>query len=557
MRNFRIPRRAFLAGVGTSALGTLLRPVMAHAQTGASPQRLLVIHRPCGTSLGTGVPGDAWWWPQGGTSVNVAGSISSSTGWTASPLLSSFTDGKIAALQSKMVVLKHLNNARNMGWNGDKHGAGFLAMFTPAIPGTAFPEAPTATPSILADPNNKAITAVGASADQLFLNQIPALQGPASGPCPVPSVTLTASTESSDQTNDWHCLKCLSYAEQGTGASAQLTPIWPTASPLQAFNNYFASGLMGMSAADIQRITAENKSVLDFDIAGLTSLSAQVPKSQLPKVQAHLAAIRQLETTLLAQSTGPACTPPVAPGILVTPPVPAGTWLSPTPDNLSSQSESGGFGGEFAPLDQQTYPMWQQHKEIIKTLFQCDLTRVVTFTFGYGNNSIHFQNVLNAAPFTGMYKDMSGNAINDGSGHHDISHNQGNDPKDGQYIIDKFYCDRTAELLAEMDATMDINGGTLLDNTLVVFTSEISNGNAHGAVDMPVVLFGGKFLKMNGGSMLTLSNTTQGPADSVNRPDPPYSSDLWVTIARAWGYNLAAFGAPVWNTGPIQGIFGT
>jgi hypothetical protein len=201
--------------------------------------------------------------------------------------------------------------------------------------------------------------------------------------------------------------------------------------------------------------------------------------------------------------------------------------------------------------------MWQQHKEIIKTMFQCDLTRVVTFTFGYGNSSIHFQNVLNAAPFTGTYKDMNGNAINDGSGHHDISHNQGNDPQDAQYIIDKFYCDRTAELLAEMDATTDINGGTLLDNTLVVLFSEISNGNAHGAVDMPVVLFGGKFLKMNGGSMLTLSNTMQTPAQGVNIPDAPYTSDLWVTIAKAWGYNLAAFGDPSWNTGPISGIFGT
>jgi hypothetical protein len=120
MRNFRMARRAFLAGVGTSALGTMLRPIMAYAQTGSAPQRLLVIHRPCGTSLGTGVPGDAWWWPSGGT-----------TGWTASPLISSFTDGKIAALQNKMVVLKNLSAPRNMNWSGDRHGAGFLAMMTP------------------------------------------------------------------------------------------------------------------------------------------------------------------------------------------------------------------------------------------------------------------------------------------------------------------------------------------------------------------------------------------------------------------------------------------
>ena len=200
--------------------------------------------------------------------------------------------------------------------------------------------------------------------------------------------------------------------------------------------------------------------------------------------------------------------------------------------------------------------MWQQHKEIIKTMFQCDLTRVVSYTFGYGNSAIHFQNVLNKAPFAGLYKDVNGNPISDGDGHHDISHTQGNDSTDAQYIIDKYYCDRTAELLAEMDATMDVDGNTLLDNTLVVFWSEISNGNAHGAVDMPVLLFGGKFLKMNGGSFLTLGQGGQSPAGGYAKPAPPWASDLWVTTAQAWGYNLATFGDPGWNSGPIKGIYG-
>jgi hypothetical protein len=536
-------RRSFLAGAGAGALGTLLWPIRAYAQVGAAPQRLLVIHRPCGTCLGTGH--DNWWWPQGGTVANVAGSITTSTGWTASPILSSFTDGKIASLQNKMVVLKHLSAPRNMNWNGDKHGAGFLAMMTPAISGNAWPESPTASPAVIADPNNKAIMPVGASADQLFLTQIPALKGPPGAPRPFPSVQLTASTESSDQTNDWAALKCTSYFQ---GADGQITPLWPIASPLAAFNQYFGSATLGLNA----RAAAEHKSVLDFVSGGLTTLQNQVPKSELPKIQAHLAAIRQLEQ-IVPLSAPSLCMPPMAPATTATP---AGTWLSPTPDGLSSLNEAGGFEGEFAPLDQQTYPMWQQHKEIIKTMFQCDLTRVVSFTFGYGDSSIHFANVLSAPPLAGAYLDLNGNPIQDADSDHDISENQGTDPTDAQYIIDKYYCDRTAELLAEMDATKDVDGNTLLDNTLVIFWSEVSNGNAKGAVDMPVVLFGGKFLKMNGGSFLTLSNTTQTPAEDVSRPDPPYMSDLWVTIAQAWGYNLAAFGDPSWNTGPIQGIFG-
>jgi hypothetical protein len=222
-------------------------------------------------------------------------------------------------------------------------------------------------------------------------------------------------------------------------------------------------------------------------------------------------------------------------------------------------------GGPLSPdptqLDAQTYTMWEQHKEIIKTLFMCDLTRVVTFTFGYGNSSIHFQNVLGNAPLAGKYQDTNGNAINDPDGHHDISHNMGGDADDAQYIIDKYYCDRTAELLAEMAATPDIGSGTLLDNTLVVFWSEVSNGNAHGAVDMPVLLFGGKFLNLNGGSFLQLgnaSNMSQYVANGTySQPPGPYMSDLWTTTAQAWGYTkMTSYGDPMWNAGTISGIFG-
>ena len=73
---------------------------------------------------------------------------------------------------------------------------------------------------------------------------------------------------------------------------------------------------------------------------------------------------------------------------------------------------------------------------------------------------------------------------------------------------------------------------------------------------MPVLLFGGKFLKMNGGSFLKLGPDGQNPAMSYSKPNAPWMSDLWVTMAQAWGYQLSAFGDPSWNTGPIKGIFG-
>ena len=181
---------------------------MAHAQAGVAPQRLLIIHRPDGTTLGTS--NDARWWPSGGT-----------TGWTASPLLSSFTDGKIASLQDKMVVLRGLSCPRNMNWLGDKHGAGFLGMLTPPLKDvgdTTWPKLPTYTPQYQLDPNSKSITASDESIDQLFLRQIPALKGA----CPVPSAQLTSSTESADRMTSipygGSCVRVTSYMRPPAGA---------------------------------------------------------------------------------------------------------------------------------------------------------------------------------------------------------------------------------------------------------------------------------------------------------------------------------------------------
>ncbi|HXI56868.1 MAG TPA: DUF1552 domain-containing protein [Polyangia bacterium] len=533
-QHLRFLRRTLLGGMAGAAAGALLRPLLAHADTGAAPQRLLLIHRPCGSSsLSNGR-----WFPTGGT-----------TGWTSSPLLSSFTDGKIASLQDQMVVFKGLSNARNQNWLGDAHGSGLLGMMTPPNRDSgpsSWPQSSAATPSSRADPNSKTITAGDQSIDQFLLSQIPALRGP---PCPVPSVQLAASTESADQTADWHALRCLSYARAANGGQAR--PLWPEPSPAAAMKNYFGAAMMNLTPAQLARLTAQNKSVLDFVLGGLSAMKAQVPKSVLPKLQTNADAIRQLEMNLAAQAGGMTCAAPTFPG----------GPFTPSPPMFSAPSGQGGYTN-VGKLDEETYPMWKQHKEIIKTMFMCDLTRVVTFSFAYGNSGIHFQNgVLKDPELAGKYSTPNGTPISNPNNHHDISHGVGAGAGDAQYIIDKYYCDMTAGLLAEMGSTPDIGGGSLLDNTLTIFFSEVSDGNAHGAVDMPILMFGGKFLKMKGGSYLQLGNPASAgqfqPNGHYSKGPAPYVSDLWVTIAQAWGLkSMTTYGDPGWNTGPIGGLFG-
>jgi hypothetical protein len=104
----------------------------------------------------------------------------------------------------------------------------------------------------------------------------------------------------------------------------------------------------------------------------------------------------------------------------------------------------------------------------------------------------------------------------------------------------------TAKLLLDMKNTPDGAGpGSLLDNTLVVFWNECSDGNSHGTADMPVLVFGGKFLKLQGGKFLDFGKNGR------------YMSDFWVQTAQAWGYTqLTTYGDAMWNKGPMPGLYG-
>ncbi len=509
-RTTRIRRRSFLAGLGTTAAANLVRPIIAQAQskTGA-PQRLLLIHRPCGTAIGgpAGSPMDKWW-PSGGT-----------TNWVSSPIISSFDQ-----LRNDMVIVKGVDCPRIQGWLGDKHGAGMIAMTSPSPKDKGssdrhvWPVLPGYTVAQQNDTNGKFFTAPDMSIDQLFLKKIASLQGTR-----IPSLQTTASMESADVTAP-SCLRVVSYSKSDPMAVGA-TPLWPESRPDVVFKNVFGSAMMNMGADQLAKIQAQNKSLLDYLTGDLQALRPQVPLSQLPKIDQHLSAIRDLEKNLRMVGTGRACAPPT---------------LAALPTMASGMSLN----------DAQHYQASLQHMQIIKTMFQCDLSRVASFTFGYGNSNLNFSRLLKAAGLLDKYKDTQGNQIQDTEGHHAISHQGGTDPQDAIYIADKFYADITAQLLLEMKNTPDgTTGGSLLDNTLVIYWSEVSVGNVHDTSDMPVLLFGAKFLNLQGGKYFQFGDHAHTMAD------------FWTTTAQAWGYGaLTSYSAvandPMWNKGTLTGLYG-
>lgn len=105
--------------------------------------------------------------------------------------------------------------------------------------------------------------------------------------------------------------------------------------------------------------------------------------------------------------------------------------------------------------------------------FQCDATRIVSFMLGNAGHNRSFG-------FIGVPEQ-----------HHDLSHHQNDVEKFAKLTtIGTWEVQQYAMLLTKMKA-IEEPGGTMLDNSLVFFSSEISDGNRHNHDDLPVLLAGG------------------------------------------------------------------
>src|SRR4029079_11070508 len=89
-------------------------------------------------------------------------------------------------------------------------------------------------------------------------------------------------------------------------------------------------------------------------------------------------------------------------------------------------------------------------------------------------------------------------------GHHFLTHHQNKqDMIDKVAQIDLFYVKQLAKFLVKMEQTQDVDGHSLLHNSMIVYGSGNADGNRHTHVNLPVLLAGG------GGGTLTPGRVTQ------------------------------------------------
>ncbi|MEO5770341.1 MAG: DUF1552 domain-containing protein [Polyangia bacterium] len=470
MREFsdfkHIPRRTFMAGVGTTAAGMFLRPLFASA-AGATPNRLLIIHRPCGSNLGEFFP-------------SVAGDAAA---YTLPSILQ-----PLQSLKADMTILNGINCPRVTSWPGDQHGAGLITMMSGKRP------VEIAGTNSGGDLQAKNQTAAGPSFDQYLLSKPAAgLMGSAVG-----SIQSTAYRPSSLGLPNF---KVMSYGAFN-GA------LFPESRPGTLFGNLFAAATPGLSGESADRLRLQQQGVLDFVHKDLARLRGLVPRSQLTKLDAHIDGISQLQTKLVKPATMPSGTPVAA-------------------CKPAAQAELPAQTGDLTVDEAQHKVVAQNQLAIILAAFQCDLTRVATFTYAHGNSALRFNKII-----PGMNEPS-------GLGHHDLSHVASSTTYHAQ--IDKFYSQQLADFLTLMKATPD-GDGNMLDHTLVVYLNECAIGAGHTIENMPLLMFGGTSLKLQKGRHIKFGTR--------------YMNDVWAAVATAFGVPTTTFGDSAYSTGAVTGLFG-
>lgn len=240
--------------------------------------------------------------------------------------------------------------------------------------------------------------------------------------------------------NDGNCDSGYSCAySRNISWSGPKSPLPKQVNPAAAFDALFEGFDPGASDRERAKRRLYQKSVLDAASQEAAALRVKLGQTDAAKLDQYLTGVRELERRIdldVALSCNPGERPPER-------------YDYPTQVGLMN--------------------------ELMVLAMQCDATRVISFMLGNaGSNATH--------PFLGITER-----------HHELSHHLG-DPRRHELLvrIGTWEVVQLASLLALMKSVPDSVDGSqsLLDNTTLFWSSEISDGNRHNHDDMPVLLAG-------------------------------------------------------------------
>ena len=209
----------------------------------------------------------------------------------------------------------------------------------------------------------------------------------------------------------------------------------PIGDPRQMFDKLF--GFDSGDAEQVRHLHAKKKSILDFVYRDAERLSSDLPESYRPVLSTYMSTVREVEQQLDAVDAG--CAP---------------FESRPTTD--------------FSNAQVNYVQRYQLMNRMVVLAMQCGLVHSSTFMYGPSSSDLECAEVLGG-----------------GSGHHSCAHNRGEGPLINRLKgMNAVHTGLLAHLLTELKTA------NLLNTTLVMFGSDMSDGDQHTTENIPTLLCG-------------------------------------------------------------------
>ena len=257
------------------------------------------------------------------------------------------------------------------------------------------------------------------------------------------------------------------------------SPMPPETNPRLVFERLFGTLDTSLDPSQRALLNADRRSILDFVSDRTKRLTGSLGASDRRKVDEYLYAVRDIERRIQSAEEDT-------------------DQLTPTIEKPSG-----------IPL---TYSAYAKLMFDLQTVaFQADLTRVTTLVYSREASSHTYPEI----------------GINDG--HHPLSHHGGKkDSIEKLKKINAFHVGLFGHFLDKLKSTPD-GDGNLLDHSMVVYGSSLSDGNKHLHNDLPVLLAGG-------------GNGTLKPGRHVVYEKDTPMTNLYMSMLERMGVNPESIG---------------
>jgi len=238
------------------------------------------------------------------------------------------------------------------------------------------------------------------------------------------------------------------------------------------------------------------RSALDYSLEQMNGLRARLSTGDRVLLDSYHDSLRDIEqrlATIPAPTVGSSCTPPT-------------------------------LGSSMDHSAERNYPtIGQLQMDLIVASLQCGLTRVASLQWGNSNDQC-------------TYSWLGVNALG-----HDLAHNNNNVDGNGQkkLTVYRWYSEQAKYLLDRLDAIPE-GGGTMLDNTLILWASEFGESNGHSSNNLMWMLMGNAAGQLRTGRILDCGGR------SIN--------DLHTWLGNAFGIDDTTFGNAAYCRGALPDL---